>query len=406
MISFDIADMYPSLPKVDVINEIIRRIKDPLFKTKIDKQLLIRLSKLVLNFTTFEINNKFYKQLDGLFIGSPASPIFAELYIQKLEEDYIYKLNHLPRVWLRKVDDTFTITKYSIQDTLKELNNINNKVRFTAEEEENRTIPFLDCSISREATGDLIMKVYRKITHTGQYINYNSNQPMSVKLSALRSLTKRAKIICTQEKDLAEELNYIAKTMELNDFPVPLINRTIKQTLNNISKTSNGKIKEDDNRISLFLPYEKNISEEINRISRKFNVKVINTKNKSLANAVNARAIIDKKLQEQGVVYEIKCNDCNMKYIGETGRELSVRINEHKKGGTKTIDSNVSGLSQHIRNTKHEINWNDANVIDKENNMVKRKLKEAIKIRNSPQASLMNKKEECKILSNIWDSIL
>ena len=105
-------------------------------------------------------------------------------------------------------------------------------------------------------------------------------------------------------------------------------------------------------------------------------------------------------------MYEIKCNDCNMKYICENGREISVRINEHKKGGTKTIDSNVSGLSQHIRNTKHEINWNDVNVIDKENNMIKRKLKEAIKIRDSPQASLMNKKEECKILSNIWDSIL
>ena len=341
-----------------------------------------------------------------LFFGSPASPTFAELYIQKLEEDYVYKLHHLPRLWMRKVDDTFTISKHSMQDTLNELNAINNKVKFTAEEEDNGKIPFLDCFISREETGDLNMKVYRKKTHTGQYINYHSNQPLSVKLSALRSLTRRAKIVCTKETELAEELQYIAKTMELNDFPLRIINRTIKITLNSMSNTNSKKDKEDENNIQMFIQYEEGESEEINRISKKFNVKVINTKNKSLINAVNTRTESNEKFQEQGVVYEVKCNECNKKYIGETGRELRIRINEHKKGGMKTLDSNTSGLSQHIKSTNHEINWNDTNVISKENDMAKRKLKEAIKIRNTPQADLMNKKEECKILSSIWDSIL
>ena len=84
------------------------------------------------------------------------------------------------------------------------------------------------------------------------------------------------------------------------------------------------------NRISLFLTCEKNISEEIKKMCRKFNVKVMNTKNKSLISSVNTRTNNDdKKFQEQGVVYEIRCNECDLKYIGETGRQLSVRITKH-----------------------------------------------------------------------------
>ena len=65
------------------------------------------------------------------------------------------------------------------------------------------------------------------------------------------------------------------------------------------------------NRISLFLTCEKNISEEIKKIT---NTRTNND---------------DKKFQEQGVVYEIRCNECDLKYIGETGRQLSVRITKH-----------------------------------------------------------------------------
>ena len=59
---------------------------------------------------------------------------------------------HAPRLWLRKVDDTFTITKSSIEDTLRELNKIHPKIEFTAEEEEEGKIAFLDCTIYRNVT--------------------------------------------------------------------------------------------------------------------------------------------------------------------------------------------------------------------------------------------------------------
>ena len=45
----------------------------------------------------------------------------------------------------------------------------------------------------------------------------------------------------------------------------------------------------EDNMIKLFMPDKKGISEKLQRLGRKFNVKVINTKNKSLKNIVNPK---------------------------------------------------------------------------------------------------------------------
>ena len=47
----------------------------------------------------------------GLFIGSATSPTFAELYIERVGEINVYRMIHTPRLWLRKVEGTFNITK-------------------------------------------------------------------------------------------------------------------------------------------------------------------------------------------------------------------------------------------------------------------------------------------------------
>ena len=223
IISFDIEDMYPTLPRADVIKEVERRILDDDFKTKVNKDALIRLAKLSMSYMSFKISNNYYEQAEGLFIGSPASPCFAEIFIQRIEETSIYKMVNAPRIWLRKVDDTFTVSKYKKEETIAELNKIHGKIKFTAEEECDGTLPFLDCLIFRNDENRLGTKVYRKPTHTGQYINFQSNQPFHVKLSTIKTLTRRAKLICTDKSDFQEEINYVQKTMEMNEFPKNIV---------------------------------------------------------------------------------------------------------------------------------------------------------------------------------------
>ena len=85
-VSFDIKNMYPSLPKYDALSETKNRIKDNKFVTSIDKCALIELAILSLEFMSFTTDQKYYNQKQGLFIGVPTSPRFTEIYIQRVEK--------------------------------------------------------------------------------------------------------------------------------------------------------------------------------------------------------------------------------------------------------------------------------------------------------------------------------
>ena len=80
-------------------------------------------------FMPFSCNGQYHDQKDGVFIGLPTSPAFAELYIQRVEEIHVYRMIHTPCLWLRKIDDTFCITKYDKKKHL--INLISSTAKFS-----------------------------------------------------------------------------------------------------------------------------------------------------------------------------------------------------------------------------------------------------------------------------------
>ena len=55
---------------------------------------------------------------------------------------------------------------------------------------------------------------------------------------------------------------------------------------------------------------------------------------------------------------KIICCDCEATYIGETGRNLSMRPTEHKRA-TRNDDVNNHIATHHLQ-TKHQIDWDSA----------------------------------------------
>ena len=77
-----------------------------------------------------------------------------------------------PRHCFRFVDDTFIIQQESHKQLfLDHINNIDPAIKSTLEgNQENYTIPFLDTLVKPEADYSLSISVYRKPTHTDQYL--------------------------------------------------------------------------------------------------------------------------------------------------------------------------------------------------------------------------------------------
>ena len=203
----------------------------------------------------------------------------------------------------------------------------------------------------------------------------------------MKTLARRAKLVCTESTDLKEELEYIEKTMQLNEFPKVIVKKAIHETLSK-SKPSKKKNEDDEYAIRMYMPYEEGISENIARISKKLNVKLVHTKGKSLKNMFvrNITTSLEKQKQS-GVVYRVTCGDCGSQYVGETGRSLETSMDEHRQDAEGEIEK-ISRLSEHLRQTMHKANFDDVEILNKESNFIKRKFKEEIAI----------KKEQCPVI--------
>ena len=86
-------------------------------------------------------------------MGSPLSPIVANLFIENFEKKSLDPFTLKPLRWKRFVDDTNALWphgKDELDKFFQHLNDISKDIKFTMELEENGTIPFLDILIKRK----------------------------------------------------------------------------------------------------------------------------------------------------------------------------------------------------------------------------------------------------------------
>ena len=121
------------------------------------------------------------------------------------------------------------------------MNNLHEKITFTIEKEKDACLPFLDTLIKRNHDRSLSIVVYRKPTHTDQYLNFHSNHQMSAKESVVSALFTRADNIISNVEDLRRENERIISVLAANDYnkrTISKVKRNIKQRkeLNNADK--------------------------------------------------------------------------------------------------------------------------------------------------------------------------
>ncbi|OPX53823.1 reverse transcriptase domain-containing protein, partial [Oceanospirillum multiglobuliferum] len=112
LVSFDVSALFTSIPTKEAIKVIKEKLQqDPTLKerTNLNVDQIVELLMFCLDTTYFSFDEKFYKQTHGAAMGSPVSPIVANIYMESFEQQALSSAIHTPSIWLRYVDDTFVI---------------------------------------------------------------------------------------------------------------------------------------------------------------------------------------------------------------------------------------------------------------------------------------------------------
>ena len=201
MFSLDVQSLFTNIPlmeTIDYICEVIRENNIPL-SIPLDKlkELLLRCTLNV----QFLFNGQIYRQKDGVAMGSPLGPLMADMFMAKLENNQLKSTIESLAFYARYVDDIFCLAKANQDpdEILTLFDTAHSSVRFTIEKECNNEFAFLDVSLTRRADGSIRRSIYRKQTHSGQYINFNSFVPIRLKRNLITNLMSRARYICSED---------------------------------------------------------------------------------------------------------------------------------------------------------------------------------------------------------------
>ena len=112
-------------------------------------------------------------------------------------------------------DDTFVINKAEHSH----INNQDPHIQFTVEPTQQGSLPFLDTLITIQPDNTLNTTVFRKPTHTDQYLHWDSNHHITAKQSVFNTLAHRAKTVSSTQDSLDKELDHIKTALKHCQFP-------------------------------------------------------------------------------------------------------------------------------------------------------------------------------------------
>ncbi|XP_014614687.1 PREDICTED: uncharacterized protein LOC106792699, partial [Polistes canadensis] len=161
--------------------------------------------------------------MDSSRIGNPASPVRANPvmnYILKKIKGRSPFLVPFLKVYVDNV--VKAIPTDGMDQTLKTFNSVNNKIQFTMELENNRTLFFLDMNIIRNKDDSIVTNWYVKPTSSGRCRNYNSNNPMSKKIRVI--------------KEIKDKVDKLKQSNLVNKIPCECDKRYIEQTKKKLKK--------------------------------------------------------------------------------------------------------------------------------------------------------------------------
>ena len=102
MMSFDVSALFTSIPidpAIDTIRKQLEEDQDLKKRTSMTVDHIISLLEFCLKNTYFSFQGRYYEQTEGAAMGSPISPLVANIYMEELEKQAISTSTMPPILW-------------------------------------------------------------------------------------------------------------------------------------------------------------------------------------------------------------------------------------------------------------------------------------------------------------------
>ena len=328
MASLDVSSLFTNVPLLETIDYICERIEALKYPIGIPitslRELLLRCTLNV----QFLFNGNYYRQIDGVAMGSPLGPLFADIFMSKIETLKLHDTICNFKFYGRYVDDIFIVHDRNVEHIIDIFNTAHSAINFTSESEKDGSLPFLDVLLERRDDGSIRRSVYHKPTWSGQYLHFNSAVPMNRKRNLIKTLANRVYKI-SSEDSISSDLLTLKDTLRMNGYPDKLIERNIV-----LPSPKEVSFLAPKKPLYINVPYLNDIASQL--LERKLKAAVKRTYySANLILRFQSKPVIVPQLKDRlpttasnMVLYEFKCC-CAATYIGQTTRQLAKRVKEH-----------------------------------------------------------------------------
>lgn len=429
IVTMDVKALYPSIPiqeGITCVQEMLMEHINDIDTMGLSLTCIIDCLTFILNNNVFRFGHRTYRQISGVAMGNQVAPPLAIIFMNCLETRVIREASLKPRIFRRYVDDILFLWKHGLTNLalfIDSFQSAHPNIKFTYEDTataHDSTISYMDLELSVRDSR-LYYSMYEKPSDSGLCIPYTSSTPKAVKMAFIKSYFQRARKLSSNNDMYLRSVKKVLTKLTENGYPKQFIET---------ARTMKSNKRRDKNyykRIAIKLPYindklDKRVQRVVSRSKLPLRV-VYNTQKHALQGVLTRSALMSlecplqeekRQIQERGgkrgrgrprqcftcginndtetepicrkkeVVYQMFCAACDEDedYIGETGREVSGRVDEHRlQAGSGTADT-PWGKHWKSRHKGEQVRMRKMTILAREGDIINRKIREAIEIRD------------------------
>ncbi|CAN7978809.1 unnamed protein product, partial [Ixodes persulcatus] len=411
LVTIDVSSLYTNIPH----NEGLAAVEEflSLYPSSLaDSSCILRLLELILDCNNFMFDDEHYLQIQGAAMGSRMSPNYANIFMGKFEETFVWTYAKIPAIYLRYIDDIFIIwndTEDALLSFLSYLNGCHRTIKFTCNYSAD-SMNFLDVNVKKIGS-HLVTELYRKPTDKRQVLRYDSYHPKCQKNNIPYSQFLRLRRICSEESNFRENVTSLKNTLFKRKYPASILDDATRKASALERSTlleSTRRPHSNETRVPLVINYYSNLSSLNSILKRHLNILhaddklkkifpespfVTFRKHRNLGRMlcpsyikkpsscggcgpclntpcqlcpfvltadkissyasdfyVNIKQHIDCKTPD--VIYIINCTLCEKQYVGETKNSMKERFYGHKSDIVNKVQTPVA---KHFNSDDHDI---------------------------------------------------